>query len=145
MHSMAPCSPRIPFDRETIEWLDQRPGASSRPGKPTRTSTRPTNSTAGLQWYDTAADKEYDDQADRDKLARLIDDDFATLASGEPVTSRRAGARQARMPGRSRGSWIPHRRELPELRKPAHRVRPARDVAARRCLRQVELRTGSAT
>ena len=27
-----------------------------------------------LQWYDTSADKEYADQADRDKLARLTDD-----------------------------------------------------------------------
>jgi hypothetical protein len=27
-----------------------------------------------LQWYDTSAEKEFDDQADRDKLARLTDD-----------------------------------------------------------------------
>ena len=74
MHWMAPCSPHSRLTGRRSNGSTNVPSAFSRPGKPTRTSTRPTNSTAGLQWYDTSADKEYADQADRDKLARLTDD-----------------------------------------------------------------------
>ena len=64
----------LPFDRETIEWLDQRARCflKAREAYPDLYETYEFDSR--LQWYDTSADKEYDDQADRDKLARLTDD-----------------------------------------------------------------------
>ena len=61
----------LPFDRETIEWLDQRTQCFLKAGKPTRISTRPTNSTAGSSGMTLRRNKEYDDQADRDKLAAV--------------------------------------------------------------------------
>ena len=64
----------LPFDRETIEWLDQRARffIKAREAYPCLYETYEFDSR--LQWYDTSADKEYADQADRDKLARLTDD-----------------------------------------------------------------------
>jgi hypothetical protein len=64
----------LPFDRETIEWLDQRARCfiKAREAYPCLYETYEFDSR--LQWYDTSADKEYADQADRDKLARLTDD-----------------------------------------------------------------------
>jgi hypothetical protein len=64
----------LPFDRETIEWLSQRARCflKARQAYPCLYETYEFDSR--LQWYDTSADKEYADQADRDKLARLTDD-----------------------------------------------------------------------
>ena len=64
----------LPFDRETIEWLDQRARCfiKAREAYPCLYETYEFDSR--LQWYDTSADKEYADQADRDRLARLTDD-----------------------------------------------------------------------
>ena len=64
----------LPLDRETIQWLDQRARCflKAREAYPDLYETYEFDSR--LQWYDTAAEKEYDDQADRDKLARLTDD-----------------------------------------------------------------------
>ena len=64
----------LPFDRETIEWLDQRAQCflKAREAYPDVYETYEFDSR--LQWYDTGANKEYADQADRDKLARLTDD-----------------------------------------------------------------------
>ena len=79
----------IPFDRDVLEWLKQRTRCFSRQRKPTRISTRPTSSIACSQWYDTTgASKEYDDQADRDKLQRLSYD--AELDACEPCRRRLA-------------------------------------------------------
>ena len=64
----------LPFDRETIEWLDQRARCflKAREAYPGLYETYEFDSR--LQWYDTSADKEYDDQADRDKIAWFTDD-----------------------------------------------------------------------
>jgi hypothetical protein len=64
----------LPFDRETIEWLDQRARCylKAREAYPDLYETYEFDSR--LQWYDTGADKEYDDQVDRAKIARLTDD-----------------------------------------------------------------------
>ena len=64
----------LPFDRETIDWLDQRARCflKAREVYPDLYETYECDSR--LQWYDTSAEKEYADQADRDKLARLTDD-----------------------------------------------------------------------
>jgi hypothetical protein len=64
----------LPFDRETIEWLDQRARCflKAREAYPGLYETYEFDSR--LQWYNTSAEKEFDDQADRDKLARLTDD-----------------------------------------------------------------------
>jgi hypothetical protein len=64
----------LPFDRETIEWLSLRAQCflKAREAYPDLYETYEFDSR--LQWYDTAANKEYADQADRDKLARLTDD-----------------------------------------------------------------------
>jgi hypothetical protein len=62
------------FDRETIEWLSLRTQyfLKAREAYPDLYETYQFDS--GLEWYDTGADKEYADQADRDKLAWLTDD-----------------------------------------------------------------------
>jgi hypothetical protein len=64
----------LPFDRETIEWLNQRAQCflKAREAYPDLYETYQFN--CRLQWYDTGANKEYADHADRDKLARLTDD-----------------------------------------------------------------------
>jgi hypothetical protein len=64
----------LPFDRETIEWLSLRAQCflKAREAYPDLYETYEFDSR--LRWYDTSAEKEYDDQADRDKLARLTDD-----------------------------------------------------------------------
>ena len=64
----------LPLDRETIEWLSLRAQCflKAREAYPDLYETYEFDSR--LQWYDTGADKEYADQADRDKLARLTDD-----------------------------------------------------------------------
>ena len=64
----------LPFDRETIEWLDQRAQCflKAREAYPDVYKTYEFDSR--LQWYDTGANKEYADQADRDRLHRLTDD-----------------------------------------------------------------------
>jgi hypothetical protein len=64
----------LPFDRETIEWIDQRAQCflKAREEYPDLYETYAFDSR--LQWYDTSAEKEFDDQADGDKLARLTDD-----------------------------------------------------------------------
>jgi hypothetical protein len=64
----------LPFDRETIESLDQRAQCflKAREAYPDLYETYEFDSR--LQWYDTGANKEYADQADWDKLARLTDD-----------------------------------------------------------------------
>jgi hypothetical protein len=65
----------IPFDRETIEWLKVRAGCfrKARGEYPDLYETYEFN--YRVQWYDTSAGKEYDNQADRDKLDRLVSDD----------------------------------------------------------------------
>ena len=64
----------LQFDRETIEWLSQRAQCflKAREAYPDLFETYEFDSR--LQRYDTSADKEFDDQADREKLARLTDD-----------------------------------------------------------------------
>ena len=64
----------LPLDRNTIQWLAQhaRCFLKAREAYPEIYETYEFD--CRLQWYDTGADKEYDDQADRDKLTRLIDD-----------------------------------------------------------------------
>jgi len=64
----------LPFDRETIEWLDQRARCflKAREAYPDLSETYEFD--CRLQWYDTGVPEKYDNQADRDKLARLIDD-----------------------------------------------------------------------
>jgi hypothetical protein len=64
----------LPFDRESIEWLSLRAQCflKAREAYPDLYETYEFDSR--LQWYDTGANKEYANQADRDKLARLIDD-----------------------------------------------------------------------
>ena len=64
----------LPFDRETIEWLDQRAQyfLKAREAYPDVYETYEFDSR--LQWYDTGANEEYADQADWDKLARLTGD-----------------------------------------------------------------------
>jgi hypothetical protein len=64
----------FPFDRETIEWLSLRAQCflKAREAYPDLYETYEIHSR--FEWYDTGADKDYDDQADRDKLARLTDD-----------------------------------------------------------------------
>ena len=65
----------LPFDRETIEWLKVRAGCfrKARGEYPDLYETYEFN--CRVQWYDTSAAKEYDNQADRDKLERLVYDD----------------------------------------------------------------------
>jgi hypothetical protein len=57
-----------------MEWLDQRAQCflKTREAYPDLYETYEFDSR--LQWYDTSAEKEFDDQTDRDKLARLTDD-----------------------------------------------------------------------
>jgi hypothetical protein len=64
----------LPIDRETIQWLGQRARCflKAREAYPDVYETYQFD--GRLQWYDTSAEKEFDDQADRDKLARLTDD-----------------------------------------------------------------------
>src|SRR6516165_5875619 len=64
----------LPFDRETIEWLSLRAQCflKAKEAYPDLYETYEFDSR--LQWYDTSTEKEYADQADRDKLARLTDD-----------------------------------------------------------------------
>jgi len=64
----------LPFDRETIEWLSLRAQCflQAREAYPDLYETYEFDSR--LQWYDSSAEKEFDDQADRDELARLTDD-----------------------------------------------------------------------
>jgi hypothetical protein len=64
----------LTFDRRTVERLDQRARCflKAREAYPDLYETYEFDSR--LQWYDTGAENEYDDQADRDKLARLTDD-----------------------------------------------------------------------
>ena len=61
----------LPFDRETIEWLSLRAQCflQAREAYPDLYETYEFDSR--LQWYDSSAEKEFDDQADRDELARL--------------------------------------------------------------------------
>ncbi len=65
----------LPFDRATIEWLEQRARCflKAREAYPDLYETYEFN--YRVQWYDTSAGKEYDNQADRDKLERLVSDD----------------------------------------------------------------------
>ena len=64
----------LPFDRATIEWLSLRAQCflKVREAYPDLYETYEFDSR--LEWYDTSAEKEFADQADRDKLARLTDD-----------------------------------------------------------------------
>ena len=64
----------LPFDRATIEWLSLRAQCflKVREAYPDLYETYEFDSR--LQWYDSSAEKEFDDQADRDELARLTDD-----------------------------------------------------------------------
>jgi hypothetical protein len=64
----------LPIDRETIQWLGQRARCflKAREAYPDLYETYEFD--CRMQWYDTSAVKEYADQADRDKLARLTDD-----------------------------------------------------------------------
>ena len=64
----------LPLDRNTIQWLAQRARCflKAREAYPDLYETYEFD--CRLQWYDTAGEKEFDDQADRDKLTRLIDD-----------------------------------------------------------------------
>jgi hypothetical protein len=64
----------LPLDRETIEWLSLRAQCflKAREAYPDLYETYEFDSR--LQWYDTSAEKDFDDQADREKLARLTDD-----------------------------------------------------------------------
>ena len=71
---MAPCSPHSRLTGRRSEWLDQRARCfiKAREAYPCLYETYEFDSR--LQWYDTSADKDYADQADRDKLSRLTDD-----------------------------------------------------------------------
>jgi len=62
------------FDRETIEWLSQRAQCFLKAREAYLDLYETYEFDSRLEWYDTSADKEFDDQADRDKLARLTDD-----------------------------------------------------------------------
>ena len=64
----------LSFDRHTLQWLRQRALCflKAREAYPDVYETHEIDSR--LQWYDSGADREYDDQTDRDKLTRLIDD-----------------------------------------------------------------------
>jgi hypothetical protein len=64
----------LPFDRETIEWLSLLAQCflKARKAYPDLYDTYEFDSR--LQWYDTSGEKEFDDQADPDKLAWLTDD-----------------------------------------------------------------------
>jgi hypothetical protein len=64
----------LPFDRETIEWLSQRAQCFLKAREAYLDLYETYEFDSRLEWYATSADKEYADQADRDKLARLIDD-----------------------------------------------------------------------
>jgi hypothetical protein len=75
----------LPFDRETIEWLDQRARCflKAREAYPDLYETYEFDS--HLQWYDTSAEKEFDDQADRDKrVLRIIDAHSIEIIDGMP-------------------------------------------------------------
>ena len=64
----------LPFDRETIEWLDRRARCFIKAREAYADVYETYEFDSRLQWYDTSAEKEFDDQADRDKLGRLTDD-----------------------------------------------------------------------
>jgi hypothetical protein len=64
----------LPFDRETIEWLSLRAQCFLKAREAFPDLYEAYSFDSRLQWYDTSAEKEYADQADRDKLARLTDD-----------------------------------------------------------------------
>ena len=64
----------LPFDRETIEWLSLRAQCFLQATEAYPDLYETDEFDSRLQWYDTGANKEYADQADRDKLARLTDD-----------------------------------------------------------------------
>jgi hypothetical protein len=64
----------LPLDQETIQWLRQRSRCflKAREVYPDLYETYEFD--GRLEWYDTGAGKEYDDQVDRDKLSRLVED-----------------------------------------------------------------------
>jgi hypothetical protein len=64
----------FPFDRETIEWLSLRAKCFLKARETYLDLYETYEFDSRLQWYDTSAGKEFDDQADRGKLARLTDD-----------------------------------------------------------------------
>jgi hypothetical protein len=64
----------LPFDRETIQWLYQRVQCFHRAREAYPDLYETYEFDSRLQWYDTSTDKEYTDQADRNKLTRLTDD-----------------------------------------------------------------------
>jgi hypothetical protein len=64
----------LPFDRETIERLDRRARCFLKAREAYLDVYETYEFDGRLQWYDTGANKEYADQADRDRLARLTDD-----------------------------------------------------------------------
>jgi hypothetical protein len=68
------CVRLTPFYRETIEWLVQRARGflKAKQAYPDLYETYEFESR--LEWYDTGAGKDYDDQVDREKLERLTDD-----------------------------------------------------------------------
>jgi hypothetical protein len=92
----------LPFDRETIEWLSQRTQCFLKAREAYQDVYETYEFDGRLQWYDTGANKEYDDQADRDKLARLIDDTPPLTTTDEPNST-------SSMPGRSPGSSFPRK------------------------------------
>ena len=64
----------LPFDRETIEWLKQRARRFVRVREVYPEIYETYESDSRLQWYDTGAESEYSDQADRNRLSRLTED-----------------------------------------------------------------------
>ena len=64
----------LPFDRETIEWLSLRAQCFLKASEAYLDLYETDEFDSRLQWYDSSAEKEYTDQAERDKLARLTDD-----------------------------------------------------------------------
>ena len=64
----------LPFDRETIERLSLRAQCFLKASEAYPDLYETYEFDTCLQWYDTSAEKEFDDQADRDELARLTDD-----------------------------------------------------------------------
>jgi hypothetical protein len=64
----------LPLDRETTEWLKQRARRFLQVGKVYPEVYETYEFDSRLQWYDTGAETEYNDQADRNRLSRLTDD-----------------------------------------------------------------------
>jgi hypothetical protein len=62
------------LDRETIQWLSLRVQCFLKAREAYSNLYETYEFDSRLQWFDTSAEKEFDDQADRDKLARLTDD-----------------------------------------------------------------------